>query len=120
MKIDYLKHKFFNKHKNLLLKFVLTIFLFGIAFRLFFFHSAEISPVLEPPFPEKTTVLEPPVSTEVTEDEAKNVDQVSRSPTGERRSLSLLVLCYFAWYLPFLFLDWRRFHWKVQEGKYEN
>lgn len=93
MKIDYLKHKFLYKHKNLLLKFVVTTFLVGLGFRLFFFHSTQISPVLESPFPQKTTVLEPPVSTKVTEDEAKIADQVSHSPIGEHLHLSLLGLC---------------------------
>lgn len=59
--MDYLHHKFPLNHKNLLLKLVLSIFFFGLAFRLLFFHSLspQISTVLESPFPEKTTVPEP-------------------------------------------------------------
>ncbi|KAI4326842.1 hypothetical protein L6164_019372 [Bauhinia variegata] len=79
MKIDYFKQKFPHKYKQLLVKFVIVIFFFGVAFRFLFFHSEEISPVLESPLPEKTeasvSVPETPVSTEVVE----NADQVSRT-----------------------------------------
>ncbi|KAK7251406.1 hypothetical protein RIF29_34568 [Crotalaria pallida] len=64
LRIDYLKHKFGYNQKNLLLKLVLTIFFFGLAFKFVFFNSMsppEISPVLEHPFPKKTdTVPEQP------------------------------------------------------------
>ncbi|KAK7251407.1 hypothetical protein RIF29_34569 [Crotalaria pallida] len=65
-RIDYLKHKFGYNNKNLLLKWVLTIFFFGLAFKLVFFHplSQEISPV-------------------VLEHVAQNEDQLSHTNTGE-------------------------------------
>ncbi|XP_028774759.1 protein trichome birefringence-like 23 [Neltuma alba] len=76
MKIDCLKHKFLCKQKSLLLKFVLAIFFFGLAFRLLFSHSPEISPILESPSPKKDTVLEEPVvSAQDAEDEATTADQ---------------------------------------------
>ncbi|KAF7828163.1 protein trichome birefringence-like 23 [Senna tora] len=77
MKIDSLKHKFLYKHKNLLLNFVAATFLIGLAFRFLFFNSSEIPPVLQSPFPEKTAVLEPSVSTPVTEDGPKIADQIN-------------------------------------------
>lgn len=84
MKIDYLKPKFLYTHKNVLLKFMVITFLVGLVFRFFFFHSTEISPDLESPFPQKTTVVEPPVYTNVTEeDEAEIANQVSPSSAGE-------------------------------------
>ncbi|KAL1364314.1 protein trichome birefringence-like 23 [Arachis duranensis] len=61
MRMDYLHHKFPLNHKNLLLKLLLSFFFFGLAFRLLFFHSLSppVSPVLESPFPEKTTLPVP-------------------------------------------------------------
>ncbi|CAL0313335.1 unnamed protein product [Lupinus luteus] len=62
LRIDYLKHKFGYNNKNLLVKLVLTIFFFGLAFKFVFFQSLsnEISSDLEHPFTEKTnTVPEP-------------------------------------------------------------
>ncbi|KAK7399124.1 hypothetical protein VNO78_10300 [Psophocarpus tetragonolobus] len=64
MRTDYLKQSLPLNHKNLFLKFLMTIFCLGLAFRILFFHSLspQISPVLESPFPEKVTVSQPPIS----------------------------------------------------------
>lgn len=58
MRIDYLKHNFPLSNKSFLLKLLLTVFFFGLAFRLLFFHSLppHISPLVESPFPDKSTV----------------------------------------------------------------
>ncbi|XP_014505906.1 protein trichome birefringence-like 23 [Vigna radiata var. radiata] len=61
MRTDYLKQNFPFTHRNIFLKFLLTLFFLGLAFRILFFHSlpSQISPVLESPFPQKATLSEP-------------------------------------------------------------
>lgn len=91
LRIEYLKHKFLYNHKNFLLKLVLTIFFFGLAFRFLFFHSLspQISPLLEPPFPEKTTTEPEPqnphvFTQEVTENPTTVSEQVpQQQPVSE-------------------------------------
>ncbi|KAI9108436.1 hypothetical protein K1719_020627 [Acacia pycnantha] len=80
MKIDYLKHKFLYNHRSSLLKFVLAIFFFGLAFRLLFPQSLDISPILESSAPKKDTILEEPVVlTQDIEDEADTADEESHT-----------------------------------------
>lgn len=117
MKIDCFKHKFLYKHRSSLLKFLLSIFFFGLAFRLLFPPSPDISPILESPAPKKDTILEEPgVLTQDIEDETDTADQESH--TGEHSLHWLIVdfVCYF----PSLFLLWRYRHRPVEKGKNEN
>ncbi|KAI9111633.1 hypothetical protein K1719_017323 [Acacia pycnantha] len=113
MKIDYLKYKILYKHRSSLLKFVLAIFFFGLAFRLLFPQSPDISPILESPAPKKDTILEEPVVLTQDIEEADTADQESH--TGEHSLHWLIVdfVCYF----PSLFLLWRYLHHLVEKGK---
>ncbi|KAJ7945022.1 Trichome birefringence-like family [Quillaja saponaria] len=73
MKLDFLKQKFPQKHKHLIVKFLVAIFLTGVACRFLFFQSEEFLPVLESPFPEKTVVPEFTLPAQV----PYNLDQIS-------------------------------------------
>ncbi|XP_019423687.1 PREDICTED: protein trichome birefringence-like 23 [Lupinus angustifolius] len=77
MRIDYLKHGFGYKHKNLILKLVVITFFFGLAFKLVFFHSLpqKFVPLLEHTFPEKTTIVPEHQNTLVSEHVPENEDQ---------------------------------------------
>ncbi|KAJ1405937.1 PMR5 N-terminal domain [Sesbania bispinosa] len=93
MRMDYLSHSFPFNHKNFLIKLLLTIFFFGLAFRLFFFHSLppHISPLLESPLPEKATEpsepenppQNPSLPEPVPENEEEDEDQVSHIDPGK-------------------------------------
>ncbi|KAI9074221.1 hypothetical protein K1719_043786 [Acacia pycnantha] len=84
MKIDYLKYKILYKHRSSLLKFVLAIFFFGLAFRLLFL-APDISPILESPLPKKDTILEEPVVLTQDIEEADTVaSRISHSQPSQR------------------------------------
>jgi len=58
MKLNW-KQWFRNKQNHMLVKLVVAILLMGLAFRLVFFRSTRLSPVLEEtPFAEKTVLPE--------------------------------------------------------------
>jgi hypothetical protein len=84
MKLNW-KQWFRNKQNHMLAKLVVAILLMGLAFRLAFFRSTTLSPVLEEtPFVEKAVLPKPPdvniitpvVPTPVSAPVQENGDQV--------------------------------------------
>ncbi|KAG2677083.1 hypothetical protein I3760_12G082200 [Carya illinoinensis] len=71
-----------NKQGHMLLKLVVAILFMGLAFRLVFFRSTRLPPVLEEiPLTEKTELAEPPLPVQVQENE----DQAPREENVEEK-----------------------------------
>ena len=85
MKLLNLKLWLSQKHKHLLVKFLVGFLLVGLAFRLLFVRSSDISSKLETPFPQETLLddkamdseMPPPVSLE--EAQEKNEEQIAHT-----------------------------------------